>query len=172
MESSLDDIENGSKDWVETLRKFYKDFDKSLTQAEKEMDGKHVRIPDEPTDIVCEQCGKPMVIKIGPYGKFLGCSGFPECKFTKKIVTETKGSCPKCGRKMLLKKSKKGKPFYGCENYKDCNFMTWDIPIEEKCPQCGASLFKKTGKLGKIYCAKDGCGYERPLDKTKDKDEG
>ena len=172
MESSLDDIENGSKDWVDTLRKFYKDFDKSLTQAEKEMDGKHVKIPDEPTDIVCEQCGKSMVIKIGPYGKFLGCSGFPECKFTKKIVTETKGSCPKCGRKMLLKKSKKGKPFYGCENYKDCNFMTWDIPIEEKCPQCGASLFKKTGKLGKIYCAKDGCGYERPLDKTKDKDEG
>ena len=168
MESSLDDIENGSKDWVDTLRKFYKDFDKSLTQAEKDMDGKHVRIPDEPTDVVCEECGKPMVIKIGPYGKFLGCSGFPECKFTKKIVTETKGTCPKCGKKMLLKKSKKGKPFYGCENYKDCNFMTWDIPLEEKCPQCGASLFKKTGRMGKIYCAKDGCGYERPLDKAKE----
>lgn len=172
MESSLDDIENGSKDWVETLRKFYKDFDKSLVQAEKDMDGKHVRIPDEPTDVVCEECGKPMVIKIGPYGKFLGCSGFPECKFTKKIVTETKGTCPKCGKKMLLKKSKKGKPFYGCENYKDCNFMTWDIPLEEKCPQCGASLFKKTGRMGKIYCAKDGCGYERPLDKAKESDEG
>lgn len=171
MESSLDDIENGSKDWVETLRKFYKDFDKSLVQAEKDMDGKHVRIPDEPTDVVCEECGKPMVIKIGPYGKFLGCSGFPECKFTKKIVTETKGTCPKCGKKMLLKKSKKGKPFYGCENYKDCNFMTWDIPLEEKCPQCGASLFKKTGRMGKIYCAKDGCGYERPLDKAKESDE-
>lgn len=171
MESSLDDIENGSKDWVETLRKFYKDFEKSLTQAEKDMDGKHVRIPDEPTDIVCEECGKPMVIKIGPYGKFLGCSGFPECKFTKKIVTETKGTCPKCGKKMLLKKSKKGKPFYGCENYKDCNFMTWDIPLEEKCPQCGASLFKKTGRMGKIYCAKEGCGYERPLDKAKESDE-
>ncbi len=171
MESSLDDIENGSKDWVETLRKFYKDFDKSLTQAEKDMDGKHVRIPDEPTDVICEECGKPMVIKIGPYGKFLGCSGFPECKFTKKIVTETKGTCPKCGKKMLLKKSKKGKPFYGCENYKDCNFMTWDIPLEEKCPQCGASLFKKTGRMGKIYCAREGCGYERPLDKAKENDE-
>ncbi len=171
LESSLDDIESGSKDWVETLRSFYKAFDKSLTQAEKEMNGKHVKIPDEPTDIICEECGKPMVIKIGPYGKFLGCSGFPECKFTKKIVTETGGNCPKCGKKMLLKKSKKGKPFYGCENYKDCNFMTWDVPLEEKCPQCGATLFKKTGKLGKIYCAKDGCGYERPLDKNKDKDE-
>lgn len=165
MESDLDDIEKGGKDWVQTLDKFYKGFAKSLEKAEQEMEGKHLKVPDEPTDVICEQCGKPMVIKIGPYGKFLGCSGFPECKFTKRIVTETKGLCPKCGAKMLLKKSKKGKPFYGCENYKDCNFMTWDVPLEEKCPQCGSSLFKKSGKLGKIYCAKDGCGYERPLDK-------
>lgn len=165
MESDLDDIEKGGKDWVQTLDKFYKGFAKSLEKAEQDMEGKHLKVPDEPTDIICEQCGKPMVIKIGPYGKFLGCSGFPECKFTKRIVTETKGLCPKCGAKMLLKKSKKGKPFYGCENYKDCNFMTWDVPLEEKCPQCGSSLFKKSGKLGKIYCAKDGCGYERPLDK-------
>ncbi len=165
MESDLDDIEKGGKDWVKTLDKFYKGFAKALDKAEQDMEGKHVKIPDEPTDVICEQCGKPMVIKIGPYGKFLGCSGFPECKFTKKIVTETKGLCPRCGAKMLLKKSKKGKPFYGCENYKDCNFMTWDMPLEEKCPDCGSSLFKKTGRLGKIYCAKEGCGYERPLDK-------
>jgi DNA topoisomerase-1 len=170
MESDLDDIEKGDKNWVETLRKFYGGFEKSLEKAEQDMEGKRVKVPDEPTDIVCEECGKPMVIKIGPYGKFLGCSGFPECKFTKKIVTETKGSCPRCGKKMLAKKSKKGKPFYGCENYQTCNFMTWDLPIEEKCPECGASLFKKTGKLGKIYCAKDGCGYERPLDNAKDKE--
>lgn len=165
VENNLDEIEKGDKDWVETLRKFYKGFAQSLEKAEQDMEGKHVKIPDEPTDVICEKCGKPMVIKIGPYGKFLGCSGFPECKFTKKIVTETKGVCPHCGGKMLLKKSKKGKPFYGCENFKDCNYMTWDMPLEEKCPQCGSSLFKKTGKLGKIYCAKDGCGYERPLDK-------
>lgn len=165
METELDDIEKGGKDWIKTLDKFYKGFAKSLEQAEQDMEGKHLKVPDEPTDVICEQCGKPMVIKIGPYGKFLGCSGFPDCKFTKRIVTETKGLCPKCGAKMLLKKSKKGKPFYGCENYKDCNFMTWDVPLEEKCPQCGSSLFKKSGKLGKIYCAKDGCGYERPLDK-------
>lgn len=165
METELDDIEKGGKDWVKTLDKFYKGFAKSLEKAEQDMEGKHLKVPDEPTDVICEQCGKPMVIKIGPYGKFLGCSGFPDCKFTKRIVTETKGLCPKCGAKMLLKKSKKGKPFYGCENYKDCNFMTWDVPLEEKCPQCGSSLFKKSGKLGKIYCAKDGCGYERPLDK-------
>lgn len=165
METELDDIEKGGKDWVKTLDKFYKGFAKSLEKAEQDMEGKHLKVPDEPTDVICEQCGKPMVIKIGPYGKFLGCSGFPECKFTKKIVTETKGLCPKCGAKMLLKKSKKGKPFYGCENYKDCNFMTWDMPLEEKCPDCGSSLFKKTGRMGKIYCAKEGCGYERPLDK-------
>ena len=167
MESNLDDIEKGTKDWVATLDKFYKGFEESLEKAEKEMEGKHLKVPDEPTDVICEKCGKPMVIKIGPYGKFLGCSGFPECTFTKKIVTETKGLCPKCGGKMLLKKSKKGKPFYGCENYKDCNFMSWDMPLEEKCPQCGASLFKKSGRQGKIYCAKEGCGYERPLDKEK-----
>ena len=167
VESSLDDIEKGDKDWVETLRGFYNGFAKSLEKAESEMEGQHLKVPDEETDVICEQCGKKMVIKIGPYGKFLGCSGFPECKFTKRIVTETKGSCPKCGKKMLLKKSKKGKPFYGCENFKDCNFMTWDVPLEEKCPQCGASLFKKAGKLGKIYCLREGCGYERPLDKEK-----
>ncbi len=167
VENSLDDIEKGDKDWVETLRGFYKGFAESLEKAEQDMEGKHLKVPDEMTDIICEECGRNMVIKIGPYGKFLGCSGFPECKFTKKIVTETKGNCPKCGKKMLLKKSKKGKPFYGCENFKDCNFMTWDMPLEEKCPQCGSSLFKKTGKLGKIYCLKDGCDYERPLDKDK-----
>ncbi len=172
VENSLDDIEKGTKDWVDTLSKFYKGFAQSLEKAEQDMEGKHVKIPDEPTDIKCEVCGKNMVIKIGPYGKFLGCSGFPECKFTKKIVTETKGNCPKCGKKMLLKKSKKGKPFYGCENFKDCNFMTWDVPLEEKCPQCGSTLFKKTGRQGKIYCLKDGCGYERPLDNTKDGGKG
>ncbi|MGN0700607.1 MAG: type I DNA topoisomerase, partial [Oscillospiraceae bacterium] len=117
MESDLDDIEKGTRNWVETMRKFYNGFEKTLEKAESDMEGKRVKVPDEPTDILCEECGKPMVIKIGPYGKFLGCSGFPECKFTKKIVNETKGSCPRCGKKMLAKKSKKGKPFYGCEDY-------------------------------------------------------
>lgn len=169
METELDNIEKGTLDWVETLRRFYARFAKTLEKAETDMEGKRVKVPDEPTDIICEECGKNMVIKIGPYGKFLGCSGFPECKFTKKIVTETKGNCPVCGKKMLAKKSKKGKPFYGCENYQTCNFMTWDLPIEEKCPQCGKTLFKKAGRMGKIYCAKEGCDYERPLDNAKDK---
>ncbi len=169
METDLDNIEKGSANWVQVLRNFYGKFSKTLEKAEADMEGKRVKVPDEPTDILCEECGKNMVIKIGPYGKFLGCSGFPECKFTKKIVTETQGNCPACGKKMLAKKSKKGKPFYGCENYQTCNFMTWDLPIAEKCPECGCTLFKKTGKLGKIYCAKEGCSYERPLDNAKDK---
>lgn len=169
MESDLDDIENGERNWVDTMRRFYGGFSKTLEKAEQDMEGKRVKVPDEQTDIVCEECGKPMVIKIGPYGKFLGCSGFPDCKFTKKIVVETKGSCPKCGKKMLAKKSKKGKPFYGCEDYKNCNFMTWDLPIDEKCPECGSSMFKKTGRQGMIYCAKEGCGYKRPLDAKESK---
>ena len=161
MESDLDKIEEGKEEWVDVLKDFYADFSKTLTQAEKDMDGKRVKVPDEPTDLVCELCGKPMVIKIGPYGKFLGCSGFPECKNTKRIVNETGGLCPKCGGKMLAKKSKKGKPFFGCENYKDCNYMTWDTPIAEICPKCGKTLFKKAGKKGKIYCANEGCDFEK-----------
>ncbi len=164
MESDLDKIEEGKEEWVDVLKEFYADFAKTLTQAEKDLDGKRVKVPDEPTDIACEQCGKPMVIKIGPYGKFLGCSGFPECKNTKRIVNETGGFCPKCGGRMLAKKSKKGKPFFGCENYKECNYMTWDTPIPQVCPKCGKSLFKKPGKKGKIYCAAEGCGYERESD--------
>ena len=164
MEGSLDKVEEGKEAWVEVLSDFYSDFAKTLEQAEKDMDGKRVKVPDEPTDQVCELCGRPMVIKIGPYGKFMGCSGFPECKNTKRIVNETGGFCPKCGGRMLAKKSKKGKPFFGCENYKDCNYMTWDTPIPEKCPKCGKTLFKKKGKNGKIYCADEECGYERSLE--------
>jgi len=160
METNLDKIEIGDEVWVEVLRDFYGDFEKTLTKAETEMEGKRVKVPDEPTDIPCELCGKNMVIKIGPYGKFLGCSAFPECKGTKKIVSEAGGSCPVCGKKMLAKKSKKGKPFFGCENYSECGFMTWDTPVPDKCPKCDSTLFKKTGKDKKIYCAKENCGYE------------
>lgn len=167
METDLDKIEAGNADWVDVLKKFYTGFDKMLVKAEKDMEGKRVKIPDEPTDILCEKCGKPMVIKIGPYGKFLGCSGFPECKFTKRIVNEAGGNCPVCGSKMLAKKSKKGKPFFGCENYKDCNYMTWDTPIPDRCPKCNSTMFKKAGKSGQIYCAKEGCGYVKPAEDEK-----
>lgn len=169
MESNLDKIEEGSADWVAILQKFYGDFDKMLGKAETDMEGKRVKIPDEPTDVICEHCGKNMVIKIGPYGKFLGCSGFPECKNTKRIVNEASGTCPNCGGKMLSKKSKKGKPFFGCENYKDCNYMTWDTPIADICPDCGKTLFKKAGKAGQVYCAAEGCSYVRPAEESENK---
>lgn len=163
MENNLDDVENGKKSWVKTLEEFYGDFDDELKEAETAMDGKRIKVPDEETDQVCELCGKPMVIKIGRYGKFMACSGFPECTNTKKIVQETGGFCPFCGKKVLLKKSKKGKKYYGCEDNPNCSFMTWDLPTEEQCPKCGSTLFQKGGKNGKLICHKEGCGYERDL---------
>ncbi|WP_124101205.1 type I DNA topoisomerase [Ruminococcus sp. Marseille-P6503] len=163
METSLDEVENGRKSWVKTLEEFYGDFDGELKEAETAMDGKRIKVPDEETDQVCEVCGKPMVIKIGRYGKFMACSGFPECTNTRKIVQETGGLCPFCGKKVLLKKSKKGKKYYGCEDNPNCSFMTWDMPTEEKCPKCGSTLFQKGGKNGKLICHKEGCGYEREL---------
>ncbi|MBR5405857.1 MAG: type I DNA topoisomerase, partial [Oscillospiraceae bacterium] len=163
MESDLDGVEQGKTDWVESLRRFYDGFEKTLGEAEKAMDGKRLRVPDEETDEVCDVCGKPMVIKIGRFGKFLACSGFPECRNTKKIVLPTKGFCPVCGRKIIIKKSKKGRSFYGCEGYPECNFMTWSTPVEDRCPKCGNTLFKKGGRAGKLVCEKPDCGYERPL---------
>ena len=163
MENDLDEVELGKKEWVDTLKDFYKDFDITLTTAETAMEGKRVKVPDEETDEVCELCGKKMVIKIGRFGKFLACPGFPECKNTKKIVQETGGTCPICGKKVLQKKSKKGKKYFGCEDNPNCNFMTWNTPVADKCPKCGATLFKKGGKAGKLLCEKPDCGYERGL---------
>lgn len=163
MENSLDEVEKGNKSWVKTLESFYNELDGELKQAEVAMDGKRVKVPDEETDQVCDVCGKPMVIKIGRFGKFMACSGFPECTNTKKIVQETGGLCPFCGKKVLLKKSKKGKKYYGCEDNPNCSFMTWDLPVEEKCPKCESTLFQKGGKNGKLICHKVDCGYERDL---------
>lgn len=163
MEGSLDEIEAGKKDWSETLKSFYDDFSGTLTKAESAMDGKRVKVPVEETDIVCELCGLNMVIKIGRFGKFLACPGFPECRNTKKIIQETEGDCPRCGKKIVEKKSKKGRKFFGCAGYPDCNFMTWDMPIAEKCPKCSKTLFKKGGKAAKIYCADEECGFEKGI---------
>ncbi len=163
METNLDDVEKGEKDWRETLRIFYEDFDSTLAKAEIAMEGKRVKVPNEETDVICDLCGKNMVIKIGRFGKFLACPGFPECTNTKKIVQATKGVCPICGGTVIAQKSKKGRNFFGCEKYPECTFMTWNTPIEDKCPKCGSSLFKKGGKAGKILCEKPECGYERGL---------
>ena len=167
MEKNLDGVEEGKTDWVSTLDNFYKDFAATLEQAEKNMDGTRIKVPDEETDVVCELCGRKMVIKMGRFGKFLACPGFPECKNTKKIVQETGGICPLCGGKVLAKKSKNGKGYYGCENNPTCSFMTWDKPLTDLCPQCGSTLFKKAGRYGRIHCLKPDCGYEQATGKEK-----
>lgn len=163
MEKELDSVETGETEWIGMLHKFYDGFSQALENAEKNMDGTRLKVPDEETDIICELCGRNMIVKSGRFGKFLACPGFPECKNTKKIVQETGGMCPKCGGKMLAKKSQKGRTFYGCGSYPNCDFITWDLPVKDACPKCGATLFKKTGRNGRIYCAKEGCGYERGL---------
>ena len=162
MEKKLDIIEAGKADWVQTIDDFYKGFAKSLEDAEKNMEGKRVKVEDIPTDEICEKCGRPMVIKSGRYGKFVACSGFPECRNAHPLVKDTGGICPECGGHMLVRKSAKGRVYYGCSNYPKCNFMTWDEPVPEKCPQCGQTLFKKKGQL---YCAKEGCGFTKPIEK-------
>ena len=163
MESELDEIELGKRDWRDTLKEFYDGFDESLKKAEINLEGKRVKVPDEKTDQVCEICGKPMVIKLGRYGKFLACSGFPECTNTKKLVTETPGKCPYCGKRVLQKKTQKGKKYFGCEDNPGCKFMTWDTPTAEVCPKCSSTLFRKGGSKGKLVCYKPDCGYEKDL---------
>ena len=162
MEKKLDIIEAGKADWVATIDDFYQGFAKSLEDAEKNMEGKRVKVEDIPTDEICEKCGRPMVIKSGRYGKFVACSGFPECRNAHPLIKDTGGICPECGGHMLVRKSAKGRIYYGCGNYPKCNFMTWDEPVSEKCPQCGQTLFKKKGQL---YCAKEGCGFTKPVEK-------
>lgn len=161
MEKELDEVEEGKTEWVGMMHHFYDDFTEMLQSAEKNMEGTKMKIPDEETDIVCELCGRKMVVRHGKYGKFLACPGFPECKNTKTLQQETPGSCPRCGKKVLAKKSKTGRTYYGCEDNPACGFMTWDIPLAEKCPQCGSSLFKTTGRMKMIHCLKEGCGYEK-----------
>ena len=162
MEKKLDVVEAGQADWVKTIDDFYQGFEKSLEQAEKNMEGKRIKVEDIPTDEICEKCGRPMVIKSGRYGKFVACSGFPECRNAHPLVKDTGGLCPLDGGHILVRKSAKGRVYYGCSNYPKCNYMTWDEPVPEKCPQCGSTLFKKKGQL---YCAKEGCGFVKAIEK-------
>lgn len=162
MEKKLDVVEAGEADWVKTIDEFYQGFAKSLEQAEKNMEGKRIKVEDIPTDEICEKCGRPMVIKSGRYGKFVACSGFPECRNAHPLVKDTGGLCPLDGGHMLVRKSSKGRVYYGCSNYPKCNYMTWDEPVPERCPQCGSTLFKKKGQL---YCAKEGCGFVKAIEK-------
>ena len=158
METELDEVEDGEKDWVTILHDFYGPFKQTLKTAETAME--KIKIADEESDVVCEKCGRKMVYKMGRYGKFLACPGFPECRNTKAIIVDTGAQCPKCGGKVLEKKSQKGKKYFGCEKNPECDFVTWDQPTKEHCPKCGGSLFvKKAGKKRRYYCGK--CDFER-----------
>ena len=161
VESELDEVQSGKTDWVETLDHFYTDFDKTLKQAKEDMKGVKIQLKEDETDIICEKCGRRMVIKTGRYGRFIACPGYPECKNVKKLVQENGAECPKCGGKVVVKKSKKGRVFYGCSNYPNCDFVSWDEPTLEKCPRCGKTLLKKKGKKPRYYCVTPDCGYER-----------
>lgn len=161
IEEDFDKVAEGKMKWKDSIRTFYSNFDNTLKLAEKNTELKSYKIPDEETDEVCEKCGKPMVIKHGRFGKFMACSGYPDCKNTKKIVVPTKGICPSCGGKIIRQKSAKGRIFFGCENYPNCNFMSWDEPVSDICPKCGNTMFKKKGKKAQIYCGKEGCGYSK-----------
>ena len=154
MEERLDEVEEGDLPWKNVVRDFYPDFRESVERAEKDLE--KVKIEDEVTDIICEKCGRNMVVKYGPHGKFLACPGFPECRNTKPYLEKIGVSCPKCGKDIVLRKTKKGRVFYGCEDYPDCDFMSWQRPVKKACPRCGGYMVYKGKKLA---CADPSCGY-------------
>ncbi len=166
MENRLDDVEAGKRNWKTVLGDFYKDFHQEMLDAESALEGVRLKVPDEVTEEICEECGRNMVIKIGRFGKFLACPGFPECKNTKPIVEKMPGRCPKCGSTILKRKSKRGFAYYGCERGAECGFMTWDVPTAEDCPTCGQTLFKKSGRgRNKPFCINESCPNFLPEDK-------
>lgn len=166
MEDDLDKIDSGEKDYIDMIRLYYDDFEAPLEKAKQEMQGVKIKLSEETTDVVCEKCGRNMVVKVGRFGKFLACPGYPECKNTKPLVTKTKAKCPECGGDVIEKKTKKGTSFFGCSNYPACNFMTWDAPSDEVCPKCGKSLFRRRGNV--LYCPdKEGCGFTKPVPRKK-----
>lgn len=154
MEGLLDRVEEGAVEWKSVIRNFYPDLEEAVKTAEKELET--VKIEDEVTDVICEECGRNMVIKYGPHGKFLACPGFPECRNTKPYLEKVGVSCPKCGKDVVIRKTKKGRKYYGCEDNPNCDFMTWQKPSKEKCPQCGGYMVEKGNKL---LCADEKCGY-------------
>ncbi len=154
LEGLLDCVEEGTVKWKTVVENFYPDLEEAVRAAEKELE--QVKIEDEVTDVICEECGRNMVIKYGPHGRFLACPGFPECRNTKPYLEKIGVPCPKCGSEVVLRKTKKGRKYYGCENNPECDFMSWQKPSREKCPKCGGYLLEKGNKL---VCADVGCGY-------------
>ena len=161
MENELDSVESGDVQWNELLGEFYGDFENTLKEAKAEMDGVKLKLKEDETDIVCDKCGRKMVVKVGRYGKFIACPGYPECKNIVKYVEKTGTQCPKCGGDVIVKHTKSKRVFYGCSNYPNCDFVSWNEPTNEKCPQCGEVLYKKKGKKPVLFCAKEGCGFTK-----------
>ena len=166
MESELDEIESGKAKWRDVLESFYGGFSKELHEAEEALDGVRLKVPDILSDETCDVCGRQMVVKKGKFGYFLACPGFPECTFTKPIVIEMPGKCPKCGGRILKRTSKKGYVFYACERGTDCGFITWDVPTKDFCPICGKTMFKHSGRGPlKSFCINESCPNFVPEDK-------
>ena len=171
MEEQLDEVETGKVNWKSLLSQFYGGFEKELKQAEQDLDGERIKVPDEVSDVICPKCGRNLVYKSGRFGRFLACPGWPECDHTQPIVIEMPGKCPKCGGKILKKTSKRGYAYYGCENNSNkdesrrCDFMTWDVPVKDNCPECGHTLFKKSGRgFKKPFCINPECPNFLPED--------
>ncbi|MGE4273586.1 MAG: type I DNA topoisomerase [Desulfitobacterium sp.] len=163
LEMKLDDIEEGTLPWKNVIRDFYGPFAVSLEEAEQRMD--KVQIEDKVSDEICENCGRNMVIKMGRYGKFLACPGFPECRNTKPLLEEVGTKCPNCGNPLVIRRSKKGRKFYGCSSYPECEFVSWELPASEPCPKCGGLMVVKTSKQGKRYaCTNTECRYDRQVE--------
>ncbi len=160
LEEQLDEIAEGNYEWKNVVAEFYEDFHKVLVIAEEEID--KIEIVEEVSDVLCEKCGKNMVVKNGRYGKFLACPGYPDCKNTKAILDKINVDCPLCDGTVVRKRTKKGRSFYGCSNYPKCEFVSWDEPITEKCPTCkGTMVIKRTKSKNTIKCMDKDCGYTR-----------
>lgn len=166
MEEELDSVESGKLYWKKLLHEFYDGFSVELENAEKALEGVRIKVPDELSDEYCDVCGKQMVVKSGKFGRFLACPAYPECSFTKPLVIEMPGKCPKCGSRILKRTSKKGYTFYACERGADCGFMTWYVPTKDFCPSCGKTLFKPSGKgQKKAFCINEECSEFVPEEK-------
>ena len=163
MEGLLDMVEEGKVPWKEVIRNFYPDLEEAVKIAEKELE--EVKIEDEVTDVICEECGRNMVIKYGPHGKFLACPGFPDCRNTKPYLEKIGVPCPVCGKDVVIRKTKKGRRYYGCEDNPECEFMSWQKPSTKKCPRCGKYMLEKGNKL---VCSDEQCGYVENIENNKD----
>ncbi|MGM9619104.1 MAG: type I DNA topoisomerase [Oscillospiraceae bacterium] len=166
MEKGLDEVEEGQKEWRALIGEFYDGFSKSLEQAEEALEGKRFKVPDEVSEEKCDICGRNLVVRTSRFGRFLACPGYPDCKFTKPIVVEMPGRCPKCDSRILKKTSRNGYTYYGCEKYPECDFMTWDVPVKDDCPSCGKTMFKRSGRgFKKPFCVNPACERFLPEDK-------